>query len=246
MVVLAGADLDSLFSGSLVASSAAVVVTGLLYVGNALLRRLRLGDSVIGAHCAVYVNVGNLGLLGDAALVTPPLLLQLLVLQPLARGPLDVQGSQASALQTLSRPITLGSAVGLPVALADRRPPDLIVDPLALIGASAVPSMLLAYGTGLRLGPLPGRGVAPTELSWILGLKVVSQAFAAYAVGRFVLDLGAPPANGRDGAGRPPDRSEHLRHRQPLRPLDVAGTRCDLLQHRLVGDGHRRHHWLLI
>jgi malonate transporter and related proteins len=201
VVVLADADLGSLFSGSLVATSAAVVVTGLLYVGTALLRRQRLGDSVIGALCAVYVNAGNLGLplaayvLGDVALVAPTLLLQLLVLQPLALGLLDVQRSQASALRTLSRPltnpITVGSAVGLTLALADRHPPSLIADPLTLVGAMAVPSMLLAYGIGLRLGPLPGRGVAPAELSWIVGLKLVSQPLVAYAVGRFLLDLGA-------------------------------------------------------
>jgi predicted permease len=56
VVVLAGADLGSVFSGSLVATSAAVMATCLLYVGTALLRRQRLGDSVIGALCAVYVN----------------------------------------------------------------------------------------------------------------------------------------------------------------------------------------------
>lgn len=201
VIVLAEADLRTLFSGSLVATSAAVVVTCLLYVAGALLRRQRLGDSVVGALCAVYVNAGNLGLpvaayvLGDVALVAPTLLLQLLVLQPLALGLLDVQRSEAHALRALSRPlanpITVGSAVGLVLALAHRHPPDLIADPLTLIGAMAVPSMLLAYGVGLRLGPLPGRGVSPAELSWVVELKLVSQPLVAYAVGRFVLDLGA-------------------------------------------------------
>lgn len=51
--------------------------------------------TVIGTLCSMYVNAGNLGLpiatyvLGDAALVAPVLLLQLLLLQPVAMAVLD-------------------------------------------------------------------------------------------------------------------------------------------------------------
>ena len=50
---------------------------------------------MIGALCATYVNAGNLGLpiaayvLGDVALVAPTLLLQMLVMQPIALAVLD-------------------------------------------------------------------------------------------------------------------------------------------------------------
>ena len=54
-----------------------------------------LGDTVIGTPARAYVNAGNLGLpiaayvLGDVALVAPTLLLQMLVLQPIALAVLD-------------------------------------------------------------------------------------------------------------------------------------------------------------
>ena len=64
-------------------------------------------ETVIGTLSAVYVNAGNLGLpiaayvLGDAALVAPTLLMQLLVLQPVALAVLD---HAVSARRLLVRP----------------------------------------------------------------------------------------------------------------------------------------------
>ena len=76
-----------------------------LYVLAArLVWRRDLAETVIGSLCAAYVNAGNLGLpiaayvLGDAALVAPTLLLQLLVLQPLALALLDHATSDAAVL----------------------------------------------------------------------------------------------------------------------------------------------------
>ena len=53
------------------------------------------GDTVIATFCSAYVNAGNLGLpiaayaLGDAALIAPMLLAQLLILQPTGLAVLD-------------------------------------------------------------------------------------------------------------------------------------------------------------
>jgi len=90
VTVLGNADIANVFSKNLAASAGGVAVTGASYVALArLVWRKNTGDTVIGTLCSAYVNAGNLGLpiasyvLGDAALVAPILLLQLLVLQPL-------------------------------------------------------------------------------------------------------------------------------------------------------------------
>ena len=156
---------------------------------------------MIGALSASYVNAGNLGLpvaayvLGDAALVAPTLLLQLLVLQPLALAVLDadVRGTRPSVSEVLLRPftnpLTIGTLVGLLLSITGWRLPPLVADPVELIGAMAVPGMLLAYGISLRLGPGFGGDVPPGELALTSALKLVVQPLVAYAVAHQALGL---------------------------------------------------------
>lgn len=201
LTVLQDADLGAVFSGNLVALVAAVVVSVVVSVAISLLRRHDLATTTIAAQCASYANAGNLGIpiaayvLGDAALVAPLLLLQLLVLQPLVLTVLDaaVSPTRLSVLAIVSRPltnpITLGAGLGLLLAITGIALPAVALDPIELVAGMAVPSMLLAYGVALRLGPLPGRGVSPAELGLAVALKMVLQPLSAYVVGRFVLDL---------------------------------------------------------
>jgi len=204
VTVLGRADVTSVLSRSLVATASAVLVCSVLYLLAArAVWRKPAADTVIGTLSAVYVNAGNLGLpiaayvLGDAALVAPTLLMQLLVLQPLALAVLDhavsARGfSLARALtRPLTNPLTVGSLVGLLLALTGVELPRAIEDPLVLVGGMAVPSMLLAYGISLRLGPRPGHGTSAVEIGYITVLKLVVQPLTAYVVGRFVLDLDA-------------------------------------------------------
>src|SRR3712207_6378286 len=96
VTVLGGTDVHRLLSANLIASLGSVVVAASLAV---LLARLvwkrSSGDTVIAAFCAAYVNAGNLGLpiaayaLGDAALIAPMLLAQLILLQPSGLAVLD-------------------------------------------------------------------------------------------------------------------------------------------------------------
>jgi malonate transporter and related proteins len=204
ITVLESSDLTDVFSGAIVATGGAVVITAGAYVAVAVVRGKPLGESVVGTFCASYVNAGNLGLpiaayvLGDPALVAPVLLLQLLVLQPLGLVLLDIDVSttrlswRTIVLRPVKNPITIGSFIGLVLATTGTTLPSAVHDPLALVGGMAVPSMLLAYGVSLRLGPLPGRGVPPGELGLVVGLKLVVQPVAAYAIGRFALGLDAP------------------------------------------------------
>lgn len=202
VTVLGNADIANVFSKNLAASAGAVAVTAAVYISLArLLWHKNTGDTVIGTLCSAYVNAGNLGLpiasyvLGDAALVAPILLLQLLVLQPLALAALDHAASQralsvrGSITTALSNPLTVGSLVGLALALTHSELPSAIHEPLVLVGGMAVPAMLLAYGVSLRFGPLPGTGVSAAEIACITTLKMIVQPVAAYLIARFALGL---------------------------------------------------------
>lgn len=196
------ADTHEVLSRGLVATVVAVAVPAAVYVLVARRRwRRRPGELVVGALSSTYVNAGNLGLpvaayvLGDAALVAPTLLLQLLVLQPLALAVLDADagGRRPSLLEIVRRPftnpLTIGTLVGLLLSVTGWTLPRLVADPVELIGAMAVPGMLLAYGIALRLGPGFGGGVPKGELGLTSGLKLVAQPALAWAVAHLVLGL---------------------------------------------------------
>jgi predicted permease len=204
VTVLGDADVANVFSRNLAASAAGIAATGVLYVAVARwVWNKRLADTVIGTLCSTYVNAGNLGLpiaayvLGDAALVAPMLLMQLLVMQPLALAVMDtaVSGGRLSLLGLLRRPLTnpltVGSIIGLLLAVTGAELPAFVRDPLELVGGMAVPAMLLAYGVSLRLGPKPGHGTSAAEIGYITFLKLVVQPVVAFVVGRYVLDLEA-------------------------------------------------------
>ena len=202
VTTVAKADVHDVLSRSLVATVVGVFVTVVAYWLVAVWRwRRSRGERVIGALSSSYVNAGNLGLpvaayvLGDAALVAPTLLLQLLVLQPLALATLDadVRGRRPSVgdilLRPFTNPLTIGTLVGLLLSVTGWRLPTIIADPVELIGAMAVPGMLLAYGIALRLGPGFGGGVPPGELALTSTLKLAVQPLVAYAVAHHVLGL---------------------------------------------------------
>lgn len=203
LTVLQDTDVSRVFSGNLVAITGAILVSAAVYLLVARLRGKDLGSTVIGTLCSSYANAGNLGLpiaayvLGDAALVAPVILLQMLVLQPLALTVLDqaISPNRLTLMAVLTRPlknpITIGSGIGLLLSVTGTELPQPIHDPLELVGGMAVPSMLMAYGVSLRLGPLPGRGVPPAHLSLVVGLKLAVQPVAAYLLGRFALGLDA-------------------------------------------------------
>ncbi len=201
VTVLQDTDVAQVFSRSLVATAAAVLVTGVVYVVTArLVWRRRGPDLVLGTLSSVYVNAGNLGLpiaayvLGDASLIAPLLLMQILVIQPVALGLLttmtaDTPASAATMLRPLTMPLTVASMLGLLLAVTGWRLPVVVQDPLELVAAMAVPTMLLAYGVSLRLGPRPGSGGSFGETALTSTLKLGLQPLVGWVVARAVLGL---------------------------------------------------------
>ena len=208
ITVLGGTDIHRLFSANLIASlgSVAVVATTAVLLARLLWKR-EAGDTVIAAFSAAYVNAANLGLpiaayaLGDAALVAPMLLAQLVILQPSGLAVLDAityvpdPGTSARRLllirlsQPFRNPLAVGSLIGLLLALTGIKLPVIINAPLTLVGGIAVPSMLLAYGISLRLGPLPGAGEPRIQIATLATLKLVVQPAVAYLIGAYVVGL---------------------------------------------------------
>jgi malonate transporter and related proteins len=212
VTVLGGTDVHRLLSANLIASLASVAVAATIAILLArVLWKRDAGDTVIAAFCSAYVNAGNLGLpiaayaLGDAALIAPMLLAQLLILQPSGLAMLDAithvpsPGSSRRRLllirltRPLRNPLAMGSLVGLTLALTGIKLPLIINAPLTLVGGIAVPSMLLAYGISLRLGPRPGAGEPPSQIGTLVLLKLVVQPIAAYLIGAYAVGL-----DGRD------------------------------------------------
>lgn len=211
VTVLGETDVNRLLSANLIASLGSVAVAATFAVLLArLLWRREAGDTVIAGFCSAYINAGNLGLpiaayaLGDAALIAPMLLAQMLLLQPAGLAVLDAVTHAPSPgisrgrllfsrlTRPLRNPLVVGSLVGLALALTGIKLPVAINAPLTLIGGMAVPCMLLAYGISLRLGPRPGAGEPPIQVATLVSLKLVVQPIAAYLIGAYVAGLVGP------------------------------------------------------
>ncbi len=187
-------DVSHVLSRQLLATVVGVVVPLTIYLACARWVWGRgLGHTVIGGFCSSYVNAGNLGLpvaayaLGDVTYVVPTLLLQLAVLTPIGVGLLDHDAardrSRAALLLPLANPLTIAVVLGLLLSVTGTPIPGSVSAPLDLIGAMAVPSVLVAYGISLRLGGGFGSGGSTSEIAVVSGLKLVVQPTVATLTG---------------------------------------------------------------
>jgi hypothetical protein len=204
-VTLAETDLPTVFSASLVVTATSSVAVAVVYAASATLRHRAAGEVAIGAMAAGYVNAGNLGIpiaiyvLGDASFVAPALLFQLALFGPAMVTVLDALAAERDAgvpapwyrtiTQPLRNPITIGSVLGLVLAATGWRLPEPVAEPVSLLGALAIPAILLAFGISLHGADRPGRGDIGASLWTVVALKNVVQPLLAYLIGAFVLDL---------------------------------------------------------
>lgn len=200
-LVVAEADVEVLFSGFLIATIAGVVVTAIAYLLLALFVLHRSAThALMGAMSVTYVNSNNLGVpiaiyvLGDASWAAPILLLQLLVLQPMWLAGLDASGRGRLSLRRLimspiTNPLTIGSLLGLVVAVAGIELPGMVRAPIDLIAGLAIPGMLLAFGISMRLSPVPRGRANLAELSGMVLLKLTVMPAVTWLVAGPILSL---------------------------------------------------------
>lgn len=198
VTVLSKADVAEVLSKNLIASVAGIAASGCVYLlASRIWWPKPVAETTVGLMSAVWVNAANLGIpiatyvLGDAALIVPMLLTQMLVMQPIALAVLDrstsVIGTNKAAVWL--NPLTVGSLIGLALAVWSIEIPRLIAEPLGLVAGMAVPAMLIAYGISLRLSPPSSGGGSRVEVSFISFLKLVLQPLVAFAVARYALGL---------------------------------------------------------
>lgn len=199
--VLADADVHVLFSSVLVISLAAAVSAFVLYalIARVFWRR-DVGSTVIGSLGAGYLNASNIGIpvavyvLGDAALSAPVVLLQLLLFAPIALTILDMHSRgrvslRRVLLQPVTNPIILGSLLGVIVAVTDLEIPDAVMEPFRIIGAAAVPTMLIAFGISLN-GQRPlAAGTARRDVVVSASIKLAVMPAVAWMLAHFVFAL---------------------------------------------------------
>ncbi|MGW7276986.1 AEC family transporter [Streptomyces sp. NPDC054844] len=198
---LATADLSMVFSSRLLVTALSTAAVVGVFVAVGVVRGWGVGRTTIGALCSGYVNSGNLGIpiavyvLGDASLVAPVLLFQLVLVTPVAVTILDLSGGGDKGplwrvlLTPLRNPIALGSLAGVAVAASGVPVPDAVMDPVTLIGNMSVPAVLLAFGIGLCGSTMPLRGAERQPVLLAVALKAVGQPAVAWALASGVFGL---------------------------------------------------------
>jgi predicted permease len=198
---LARADLSVIFSDRLLVTALSTAAAAGVFVAVGAARGWGVGRTTIGALCSSYVNSGNLGIpiavyvLGDASLVAPVLLFQLVGVTPVALTVLDLASGGEKRplwqrlLTPLRNPIALGSLAGVAVSASGLTVPGPLMDPLTLIGNMSVPAVLLAFGISLRGSTLPLRGAQRAPVLLAVTLKSVVQPLAAWALAAGVFGL---------------------------------------------------------
>ncbi|MCI2956204.1 AEC family transporter [Agromyces atrinae] len=203
--VLATADVRILFSALLPVSALAAVSMFVIFAVIALVVwRRRAGSVVVGSLASGYVNANNIGLpialymLGDAALAAPVVLLQLLVFTPVALAILDAEAQGRASVgrivgQTFTNPIILGSLAGLATALITSATgttlPEIVLEPLSVVGHAAIPLMLISFGMSLHGQKMLEAGSGRRDVLLASGLKLLVMPVAAWLIGRFVFGV---------------------------------------------------------
>ncbi len=215
--ILARTDVAQVFSGSLAVALGSALTVFLVYaaVARGVWRR-SVASTTLGALTAGYVNSNNIGLpvsvymLGSAAYVAPVLLAQLILMTPVVLTLLDASTSgRVSPRQVLlapvRNPLVVASVLGVVASVTHVTVPDVVMEPMRIVGAAAVPLMLMNFGASLQgvriLRPGPDRkdvvlatalkAVVMPAVAWLVGAEVFGMTGHALFV---VVALAALPA----------------------------------------------------
>jgi predicted permease len=174
-----------------------------------LVWRRPAADVVVGVLSSSYVNAGNIGipltayLLGSIVSVVPPTLYQQLVLGPLALIVLDSRtgpardatvaaptrrsgawrAARTALTRTLRNPVIIGTLTGLLLAALPWDLPELVFQPLSLLGAAAPPLALLTFGMSLAAPRVQAESAPRRDLVLVSVLRSVVHPALAIGLG---------------------------------------------------------------
>ena len=193
--VLAEADVATLFSSVLLVSAIAAVGSSALYVLIAtLVWRRKVPEVVVGGLASGYVNANNIGIpvavyvLGDAALPAPVILLQLVVLAPIALTLLDLTTTGKLSvsrilLQPIRNPLIIASLLGVIVSVTGIELPAPVLAPFQLVGAATVPLVLIGFGISLNGQRVFQPGTGRKEIALATAVKLLVMPVLAWIAG---------------------------------------------------------------
>ena len=200
---LSKAKLHDVFAAPLLVTAFGAIATAAIFfvIVRFLLKR-PVPESLVSSMGASLANSANLGIpiavfvLGDASYVAPLLIFQLAFFTPLFLMALDATTSAhrttlpGFGLMILRNPMIVGSGLGLLVAGTGWQVPELVMQPIHLIGGAAIPAMLLAFGMSLN-DSRPLQASTGRRLDTLLasGFKLVVHPALAYVFARFALGM---------------------------------------------------------
>lgn len=189
----------------IVAFFSAVIVGALFLVLNHFFFHMNAADTTIGALNSLYLNSNNIGLpvatyiLGNPGLVAPILVMQQAVFTPIGLTALDTStkgkvSAKEILTQPLHQPLLIGSLGGILISFISTRTgwyviPNFIFDPINMIGASAVPMILMAFGMSLHgTKPMQKAGNRTATIA-VTVLKNMVMPIAAFFLAYFGLGM---------------------------------------------------------
>lgn len=166
----------------------------------------RSGKQVaVGAMSASYVNAGNIGLpialyaVGSSAPVVAVLLAQLLIIAPIYLTIFSLLAARSSEstttplwktlLGSVANPVTVATALGAVFSLFGWHLPEVIWNPLEMMGNASIVMLLLIFGMSLRgQSPFRDKSLLPDVITGSV-IKLVPMPVIAWALGSFVFGL---------------------------------------------------------
>lgn len=199
--VLADADVTVLFSSLLVVSALTALIAFALHAIVAFgIWRRPVAEGAIGIAAAGWVNANNIGIpvavyvIGDPAIVAPVIMIQLIVFTPILLTLLDVQVSGRTSLarvltQPVRNPIIIGSGLGAILSATRTELPDAVMEPFRLVGAAAVPIVLIAFGMSLHGQRALAAGSKRRDVVLASTIKLAIMPVVAWLLGEFAFGL---------------------------------------------------------
>ncbi|MFT9396791.1 MAG: AEC family transporter [Bifidobacterium psychraerophilum] len=202
--ILSKQPIQDIFHPSIIVAFASALAVGALFlVLNSLFFHMKAADAIIGSLNSLYLNSNNIGLpvatyiLGNPALVAPILVMQQALFTPVGLTALDVSttgrfSAKEVLRQPLHQPLLLGSIGGIIVSAIAAKTghyviPDVIFKPISMIGDSAVPMILMAFGMSLRGSKPMRKGSNRRATATVVLLKNLIMPIIAFLVAYFLL-----------------------------------------------------------